>query len=55
MDKRIIVQLTDRAEAFNKIQIKPVICGGRCKDQVRQFKTARTLTYRVDYLEGQQL
>jgi hypothetical protein len=28
MDKRIIEQLADLAEAFNRIRIKPVICGG---------------------------
>lgn len=28
MDKRIIEQLADLAEAFNKIQLEPVICGG---------------------------
>ena len=28
MDKRIFQQLADLAESFNRIGIKPVICGG---------------------------
>jgi len=28
MDKRIVEQLADLAEAFNRIELKPVICGG---------------------------
>ncbi|MBN2312622.1 MAG: hypothetical protein JXM79_01755 [Sedimentisphaerales bacterium] len=50
MDKKIIEQLAGLAEAFNKIQLKPVICGGlgiylcfhKSQSQDRQLLRATT-------------
>ncbi|MHC4328927.1 MAG: nucleotidyl transferase AbiEii/AbiGii toxin family protein [Planctomycetota bacterium] len=50
MDRRIIEQLTELAESFNRIGLKPVICGGlgiylcfhKAEGQVRQMIRATT-------------
>jgi len=50
MDKRLIEQLADLAESFNRIGLKPVICGGlgiylcfhKAKGQARQMIRATT-------------
>lgn len=49
MDRRIIEQLADLAESFNRIGLRPVICGGlgiylcfhKSEGQARQILRAR--------------